>query len=196
MTWMYLVRHGQTALSAQRRFCGRSDVRLSAEGRRGVECLQWSGPPPTVAYTSPLLRARETAKLLNAQLPRLVWQVEPRLQESDFGQWESLSGDELTERYPEALLNWQADPLGFVPPGGESVLCMAGRVLNFYHQALELHAHQTVILVTHGGPIRVMLLAALGLPLTEFWDWDPPCPSVSCIEVGERTTVHYFGRQA
>lgn len=197
LTIVYLVRHGQTVLSEKGQFCGRTDPDLSAGGAQNVRALAgWLAGEslPAQVFTSPLLRARQTARLLEAAWPPPA--IEPRLRESDFGDWEGLDGDELQAHDPAGFAAWIADPVGFRPPGGESVGELCERVAEFFQEALERFADQTIAAVCHGGPIRAMVLAGLGLPLECFWHFNPPWASVSRLEVrGPVRQLRYFGQR-
>ncbi len=200
MTGIYLIRHGETRLSEERRFYGSTDPELAPSGIANTRRLAlWlkAQVVPSVIYVSPLRRAQETAQILHESLwSTAALESEPALRETYFGEWEGLSGDELTSRYPEQFALWRSNPVRFEPPGGESVAQLATRVGAFYEQLQARHPVETVALVCHGGPIRALLLLALDLPLTHFWHFNPPWASVSYLEVsGEFNQLRYFGQR-
>lgn len=127
---------------------GRLDIGLSAAGEASIgpmrESLRASGIGRLV--TSP---ARRCFRLAHALAPTPI--VDARLQELDFGAWEGLAWSTI----PRALLDaWAADPSGFTPPGGESAAALTRRVRQACMALLE--AGEDCIVVTHGGPLRLM----------------------------------------
>jgi broad specificity phosphatase PhoE len=112
-----LLRHGRTAWNVEGRFLGRTDVPLDAEGRRQLRGLaQLSGRFDAV-YTSPLVRARETAGALAP--PEAV--VDPELAEVDQGELEGWVATEALPRWPDFFEAFARDPDAVRIPGGESL---------------------------------------------------------------------------
>jgi len=198
MPLITLVRHGQTAHSLARRFSGHNAEPLSAVGINNVRALRhWCStqiPSPGVICTSALLRAQQTADLLGYS-PKLRL-VDPRLNESDFGAWEGLTGDEISARYPAEFAQWIADPTGFTPPGGESVQALASRVLECYRELCAHYSDEALMLVCHGGAIRAIVLAELGLGLDRFWQLNPPWASATGLEPSAgHSRLLFFGQR-
>jgi alpha-ribazole phosphatase len=187
-----LARHGETAYNAQARYQGQTDLRLSRVGRRQAAALasRLAHEGIHAVYASDLRRASETAATIAAP-HRLPVRGEPRLREMAFGAWEGLTHAEIGERDPQALAAWQADPLGSVPPGGESLTQMAARVRSAFDSIIALHPEQTVLLVAHGGPLRVLLCLALGLPCQAHWRFRLDAASVSelCVCEGDASLI-------
>src|SRR6185436_11407887 len=108
---IHLVRHGETPYNAAGRFVGRTDVELSehgqAQAQRVAETL--ATRPLNGIYTSPLLRARQTAELI-AKAHGLPIQERIELVELHHGEVEGLPYPELATRYPDVLKAWMADP--------------------------------------------------------------------------------------
>ena len=96
---IYLIRHGETAWSEQRRHTGRTDVPLNDDGRRQAASLVGllDGVRPSAVLTSPLSRARETCELAGFGA---VAEVDPRLVEWDYGEAEGRTTAEIRERDP------------------------------------------------------------------------------------------------
>lgn len=117
-------------------------------------------PGDAVWLTSPLRRARQTARGLRPGVDPLI---EPALAEQGFGRWEGLSHDEVASRHPEeAALFWQA-PARNAPPDGESFVMVMERVAESLQRLTRAHAGRDLIAVIHGGPIRAALALALDL---------------------------------
>jgi len=171
---LILVRHGETAWNADGRHQGQTDVPLSAVGRRQAAALarRLASEEIDAIYASDLRRARETAAAVGAS-HRLPVRDEPRLREMCFGAWEGLTYDQIQERYPRARTAWEADPLGTSPPGGETLAELAGRVESALADIVRAHKDEdgdgTVLVVAHGGPLRVLLGLALGLSPQPHW---------------------------
>jgi alpha-ribazole phosphatase len=165
-TWLYLIRHGEVEHAAEGRFFGHTDVELSAAGRLQVDALaRWLGPEPIDAvYASDLARARQSAAPLAAARGLDAVTV-PALREMAMGQWEGLTFGEIRERAPDALGRWLANLTTFPFPGGESLGDLRARVMPALREILDRHAGGRVALVAHGGPNRVILAEALGMPL-------------------------------
>lgn len=123
-----LVRHGETDDNAARRFQGRIDTRLNERGRRQAQALaaRLRGEGLRALYASPLLRARETALIVGAELGLDV-RCDGRLVEVDAGDWEGLSIDAIAAADPRGLERWRAADPTFRVPGGESVAEQAAR---------------------------------------------------------------------
>lgn len=117
----YLLRHGQTEWNIAGKIQGKTDIPLNETGLFQAECLAEGMKDKTLCavYSSPLLRARQTAELL-AEKKGLSVQVLPELCEVDFGLWEGKGWAEIEEQFPEDFRNWERDPAGHMPTGGES----------------------------------------------------------------------------
>src|SRR5271165_1619669 len=120
-TTTLLLRHGQTALSAERRFAGRGDVPLTDTGRQQAAAAgsALAARDVDLIITSPLRRARHTAEAV-AERTGAGLTVDDGLAETDFGAWEGLSFAEVGAQYPAELAAWLADA-DVAPPGGESI---------------------------------------------------------------------------
>jgi broad specificity phosphatase PhoE len=152
LTTLHLIRHGETAWNAERRFQGQSDIPLSERGREQAEELadMLAGRRIGAVYSSDLSRALETARPLAERLGLEVV-VDPRLRERHFGWAEGRTDDEVDSRYPSA---WWANPDSRMP-GGESRRDVWTRVAEFLDELLGDPPADEIALVTHGGAIRV-----------------------------------------
>lgn len=167
MTRVLLLRHATTLWNLERRLQGRTDVPLCAEGR--AEVASWRLPKWALrarAWTSPLLRARETAALLG----RPEAEVEPRLVEMSWGLWEGRSVRELRRADAERVRALEVLGLDLEPPGGESPRAVAARLAPFLARLAALGGEHLAI--THKGVIRAAYAWASG------WDMrgEPPVP--------------------
>jgi len=170
MVRVILVRHGETIWNAEQRYQGASDLQLSERGELQARRLaaRLASESIGLIYSSDSTRALQTADQIAAHHGRQV-RPDPRLREMDFGDWEGLTYSEIRERYPQALARWQDDPLATSPPGGESLAQLVTRVGDVLDDFPKLDQAETVLVVSHGGPLRVLLCLALGLAPADHW---------------------------
>ncbi|WP_024793212.1 bifunctional RNase H/acid phosphatase [Tomitella biformata] len=161
-TRFLLLRHGQTPLSVDRRYSGRGNPELTELGRAqaagAAERLAAQGGIDVVV-SSPLARARATAEAA-AQALGLSVQIDHDLIETDFGAWEGLTFREAMAADPELHRTWLGDP-STPPPGGESFAAVQQRVTRARKKLCAEHPGQTVLLVSHVTPIKMVLREAL-----------------------------------
>src|SRR5271165_1214212 len=159
-----LLRHGQTPMSVQKRYAGRSDVPLTDTGIRQATAAakRLAGAGLDAIVTSPLLRATSTAREVAAVTGAPVV-TDEGFRETDFGAWEGLTFAEVRKRWPAEVTTWLADPEA-APPGGESFAEVSTRVTSALHRVLTGRARQTVLIVSHVTPIKTLVAAALLAP--------------------------------
>jgi ribonuclease H / adenosylcobalamin/alpha-ribazole phosphatase len=164
-TTTVLLRHGETPLSAERRFAGRGDIPLTETGKlqakAAAQRLAARGGIQLIV-TSPLRRARLTAEAVAAATGAPV-QVDEGWIEADFGEWEGLSYAEAMERWPGEVTAWMNDT-SVAPPGGESFATAGRRVLAALDQLLERSEPGRVVVVSHVTPMKTVLRHALLAP--------------------------------
>lgn len=164
-TTTLLLRHGQTALSAERRFAGRGDIPLTDLGHQqaaatAAALARRSGID--LVITSPLRRTLETARAVSAAAG-LPMSVDDGLVETDFGSWEGMTFGEVMARWPDEIAAWMADP-EVAPPGGESFAAVGVRVNAALDRILAESAGQTIVIVSHVTPIKSIVCRALLAP--------------------------------
>jgi ribonuclease H / adenosylcobalamin/alpha-ribazole phosphatase len=164
-TTTLLLRHGQTALSVERRFAGRGDMPLTDVGARQAAAaaarLGARGGIDLVV-SSPLARAFRTAELV-AEATGAGLVVDDDLAETDFGEWEGLTFAEVMARWPEEMAAWMAS-VDAAPPGGESLAGAARRALAALDRMLSEHGRKTIAVVSHVTPIKTIVCRALLAP--------------------------------
>ena len=156
-----LLRHGETELGGGLR--GSLDDALTARGWEQMHAAVELGGPWDRLVSSPLQRCARFAEQLGARLNVPV-HVDKDLQELHFGAWEGCSAAALMDTDAEALGQFWADPYAFTPPEGEPVLAFSSRVLTAIERLHVAYAGQRVLLVSHGGVMRLLLAQARGLP--------------------------------
>ncbi|HHS7809593.1 alpha-ribazole phosphatase family protein [Pseudomonas putida] len=156
-----LLRHGETELGGGLR--GSLDDALTEKGWAQMRAAVMAGGPWDRLISSPLQRCARFAAELGEQL-NLPVQLDKDLQELHFGAWEGQSAAALMETDAEALGLFWADPYSFTPPQGEPVSDFAARVLGAVARLHQAHAGERILLISHGGVMRLLLAQARGLP--------------------------------
>lgn len=169
MTEILLIRHGSTAGNLEKRYIGRTDEPLCDLGRQQIEQLKQQGLQAQQLFVSPALRTRQTAEIL---FPHLVGTQVPELWETDFGQFERKTYEELSDS-PDYQAWLDSGCMGKIP-GGESVAQFKARcTAAFQRLAGTLPADTTAAFVIHGGCIMA-ILEAYALPKKDFYDYHIP----------------------
>jgi probable phosphoglycerate mutase len=161
-TRLLLLRHGQTALSVERRYSGRGNPELTELGRRqAAAAARYLGERGGIAavISSPLQRAYDTAAAA-AKALGLDVTVDDDLIETEFGAWEGLTFAEAAEHDPELHSRWLRDT-STTPPGGESFDEVLERTLRARDRIIAAHGDTTVLVVSHVTPIKMLLRLAL-----------------------------------
>ncbi|PVZ09052.1 histidine phosphatase family protein [Actinomycetospora cinnamomea] len=165
-TRVLLLRHGQSPLSVEKRYSGRGDPELTREGLEQAAAAATALAARHIGdgdiravVSSPLLRARQTAEPVAGVLGLGIG-VDERLTETDFGTWEGLTFAEAAQQDPEVHRAWLGDS-SVSPPQGESFDVVAGRVDTALDDLLRRHPGQTVVVVSHVTPIKLILRRAL-----------------------------------
>lgn len=163
MSRLVLIRHGEPEEWVRGRCYGDLDPGLSCTGREQVRRVRrWlQGQSVEAIYSSPRRRALESAELLTAD-GRVV--QDNRFREISFGEFESLTYEEIAERFPDTYEEWMRRPTEVSFPGGERFRAMTRRVREALCQVRDAHRGQVVVLVSHGGVNRIALADALGMP--------------------------------
>lgn len=182
---LLLARHGATPNNLERRYTGQADVPLSPLGQRQAEALAelLAGEPLDVIVSSDLVRAQQTAEAI-VRRNDVPLQLDPDLREVAMGEWEGLSHAEIAERYPDELARWQTEPEIFAPPGGETVLQLRDRAVRAFDRWYAEYPTGTVLWVTHGGIIGVLLCHALRIELSHRWQFRRDNTGLSELDVG------------
>ena len=187
MTRVFLLRHGETDWNARgNRYCGLTDVPLSDRGslQAAAAAASLAARPLAAVVTSPLHRARETAKLAAGGRVEVV--EDPRLLEIDFGGWEGLPAEEIPRADPGAWTAWLADPSSARAGGtGETGAEVAERA----RAALEDLRHRfpgfEVAVVGHNTLNRLLLVSILGAPLASYRRVAQANGCINVVDVGE-----------
>lgn len=156
-----LLRHGETELGGGLR--GSLDDALTARGWEQMRAAVLAKGPWDRLVSSPLQRCARFADELGIRLGLPVT-LDKDLQELHFGAWEGQSAAALMETDAHALGLFWADPYGFTPPEGEPVTQFSARVLAAVERLHRSYAGERLLLISHGGVMRLLLAQARGLP--------------------------------
>ena len=165
-TEIILIRHGETEWNSQQRMQGHSNSDLSSVGQAQIQALgQWmKNVPFDHIYSSDSLRAKQTAEAIT-QFSGHELKIDLRLREKNLGVFEGLTSEEARERHPEVFRLFKTAGSKYVIDEGESTQQLQDRALEFVDEIRIKHPEERVLLVTHGGFIRVVMKHSLGLSL-------------------------------
>ena len=183
---LYFLRHGQTPLSRDDRFCGSGlDPELTAEGSEMARAFAaaYRALPWHAVYASPLRRTVETARPLCDALG-LGMEVRDDLKEIGYGAWEGRTKDEVERDHHDEYIEWLADPAWHAPTGGEPAVVIARRAQRTVEEIAGRCDDGNVLVVSHKATIRIMLCGLLGIDVGRF-RYRLLCPvgSVSVVEM-------------
>ena len=159
-----MLRHGVT--DGGPGFRGSSDDALTMQGRQQMQLALAGKSGWDLVISSPLQRCARFAEELAAQ-HELPLAFDADLQELHFGAWEGRRAAELMQTDAEALGRFWADPYAFTPPDGEPLLRFEARILAALQRLYQAHRGRRLLLITHGGVMRLLLARARGLPRHE-----------------------------
>ena len=185
-TRVIYVRHGLTNFPNNRIYCDdREDPALNAEGTQHAEdaAALLAQQKIDAIYASPSLRTRSTAEAI-AKVAGAEIRFVPALRERRFGIWDGLYFEEIERRYPDEYLAWKRDVSGYTPVGGETMEALQQRTGEEIARIVARHARQTVVVVTHVGPIRVCVAEALKIPLQWYRQLRIDYGSLTCVDYG------------
>lgn len=132
--------------------------------------------------TSPLQRCRSFAERL-ARFTDLPITIENDWQEIDYGDWDGMLLSEWRETAAYQFRRFRKDMTALHPPNGEPFTAFRDRILNAWQQVLDRPAGSRVLLVTHGGVMRVVLPTVLGMPLNQTVVLEIPFACLSRVQV-------------
>lgn len=175
MTCVDFLRHGET--DAPDALLGRTDAPLAPTAKayitRQIEGRSWRA-----IVASPLRRAQATAEIAaNGQ----AIEMEPDWREIDFGDWDGQPRRELVK--DARLAAFYASPDANPPPNGETMQAVRARVSSALDR-LAAREEDPVLVVAHGGTIRMALAVLLGIPLERLWAIRIACATLIRVEMG------------
>ena len=187
---LFLVRHAEVEERYQRVFGGRIDMELSPRGHQQAEVLAkfLHGLQPNAIYASPMKRVHQTlAPLLQNSAPSPT--ILPDLCEVDFGDWTGLTWEGVREKFGVSAFEWlhQLERNGI--SNAESTAGYRARIEPCLRQIIRDHAEQKVLVVCHGGVIRMMLAILLELPLAKTASFEIDYASITQVELRDKRII-------
>lgn len=166
---IYIIRHGETLSNKKGQYYGRLDIPLNENGLRQMEALKpcLSQIDFQGVYSSPSSRTLESLKLCGDHLYQQV-QIDHRLGELDFGEFEGKTYKEITQLYPEEAEIWAKDWKYFCPPFGESFVSFYKRVTQFFEELLT-RDQENILIMAHSGVIKAIYCYVLQNNLDLYW---------------------------
>lgn len=180
MTVIDLLRHG--ACEGGDIYRGSIDVALSAEGWAQMRAQVANPAPWQQVFTSPMQRCKALAAEVCEQLTLPLTEVSA-LAEIHFGDWEGRVVAEIWHEQREHVRRFFADPINCSPPNGERLSDFDQRVDEAWQQVVAKARGQQVLLVAHGGTIRVILARLLGMPLSNIAHLEVPYACASRVVI-------------
>lgn len=169
MTYLVLVRHGETIWHAENRYAGVTDVALTPRGvEQAGRLAAWARTARLAGvWCSNLQRAQDTARA-SAEVTGAPLEVDKRLREVDFGEGEGRTTAEMAQLFPAELKAFHADPVASPLPNGEDPVAAAERFTSCLDDIVERVPEGRVLVVAHTTSIRLALCKLLGMPLAEY----------------------------
>lgn len=187
-TQVFFIRHGKTDFPLDRIYCDdREDPPLSPEGEIQVAATAkfLAGVKLAAIYTSPTRRTSDTARSI-AATHGLTPEPVSALRERHFGVWEGLFFHEIERDFPDAYNRWKRDNAAFKPDGGESVYDLLQRLSAWLAKIIPVHAGRPIAIISHVGPIRTAIAAAVELPMEHYRRLTIGYASISQVNYGRK----------
>lgn len=180
ITTIDLLRHGEVEGDAVYR--GITDDPLTDAGwQQMVDALEdkkgWD-----LIISSPLQSCSEFADLLASE-EDIDLDINKKFKEIDFGEWEGYSPNEILKESPDLLHAWSKSPTKITPPGGEDYYEFRARVLKSFHKIISESLGQNLLIVTHSGVIRLILMDILGMNDEKLFSLNVDYASFSKIQI-------------
>ncbi|HON43076.1 MAG TPA: histidine phosphatase family protein [Bacillota bacterium] len=188
MARLLVVRHGETMFNREKRFQGWLDIPLSDFGSaQATACASYLATSPLVpvsrVYSSPLCRARQTAKAIAEALGADL-ATDERLREIDVGKIAGMTWEDTEDEYPKFMEEYRRDPIATRYPGGESVLDVWDRAGHLLRYIAETHRAETVVVVGHAIILKALICHILHLDVPNHRRMTLGNASLSVAEVG------------
>lgn len=183
---IYVVRHGETDYNRRKVYFGWSDICLNEAGRK--QCIKLKEELIKVEFTevwaSSSQRTIESARIIANES---IIKTDTRFRELNFGQWEGLDYLTIEKEYPLQWKAWGADWQQYSLPGGESFMDFYKRVeyawMDLKNKMLMGKKEKNILLVVHGGTVKVIQLIEKKLPLQDFWQIKIPLATYKNFEI-------------
>ena len=179
-----LVRHGETDFNLTHRFQGRIDIPLNEEGKNQAQALALAlrDESLTAIYSSPLIRAMETARSIMAFHPSIPLFEEAGLIEMDLGELDGKQAGDWISHHQEFYKTWRTTPSHLKMPGGENLEEVQIRAMDTLERITKLYPPgSTLLLCSHNFVNRTIICRALRLPLDRFRDFQQDAAALNVL---------------
>ncbi|MGV8982871.1 alpha-ribazole phosphatase [Clostridium sp.] len=179
---IYLLRHGQTEENRKGSYYGNLDISLNSIGISQGNSAKafFNDIKLDKVYVSDKKRTSEMAELVLGQAEVEIIQ-DNRINETNFGDFEGKTYQEIKSEYPEESICWQNNWMEFVPPGGESYIKLCERVKCFMEEIKKLEC-DNILLCTHSGVIRAIYCYVMNENIDLFWKFGCKNGDISIIK--------------
>ncbi|HOF02724.1 MAG TPA: histidine phosphatase family protein [Atribacterota bacterium] len=169
-TRIILVRHGECQGNREGLFRGRSDFPLNENGfiqakELGTELRKFE---PVKIFTSPLSRAKETARIISKQC-HIEIEICEEMNNIKLGLWEGKAKDFIARQYPEQWAIWLSEPEKLVLTGMETLDEVQQRARKGLNNIIKNHAGDTVIIISHRAVLKPLIASCLEMAKPYFW---------------------------
>jgi len=183
-TRILLIRHGETDWNRIHRFQGRSDVPLNQKGREQARALAVAlkHEPITAIYSSPLVRAIETARLIKMYHFSTPFFEEEALIEMDLGDFDGMEAKRWAAQYQDFRKAWQENPASVKMPGGESLKDVQTRAIDALERITNIYPPGSTLLICGHNFVNLTILChALEISLNRFRDLQQDTAGISVL---------------
>jgi len=183
---IYFVRHGRTDWNDQQRVQGSSDIPLAEQGIKQAQraSVRLENIPAQVIYSSPMLRAAQTAEIIAAGKRDIIYWQE--LREKSYGVWEGKTINEILEKFPNDFANWIHHLPVSGTVGGETEAECFKRAAVVAQKLKEVNDRK-IIVVTHGAILRFFLISLLGAETAPLlWNYTTANCSVTAVKIDKK----------
>jgi alpha-ribazole phosphatase len=185
--FIYLVRHGETEFEGEKRYIGHTDCSLSHRGIERIKRLKdvLSKTSVDSVFSSDLLRARQTAKIL---FPNIKPIIMTELREINMGEWDGLTFKEVKEKYPKMFEERIYQIGDFVVPGGETFRQCQKRAFKAIDKIISM-TDRNVLICGHAGFFRVLIAAYLNMELNHIFKIKQDYGCINILKIGETVSI-------
>ncbi len=170
---LIVVRHGETLYNTHHRITGQSDIALNPIGEQQAALVgaYLAKEPMNLIVASDLQRTRATAQAI-AQERGIPIYEDPDLREIAMGEWEGFTNDEIAHRFADTVVLWRTNATNYgIPGGGENLQQVNARITHALTRWQTQYSDKTVVWVTHGGIIGLLVCNVLGLDISRRWQF-------------------------
>ena len=184
MKRIFFVRHGESQWNVVNRMQGQNDIPLTEKGIKQANSIANRLVNENIdkIYSSDLKRAYETALIIGDRLNLDVTKMK-EFREMNFGVWEGKTHDEIMAEYQEQFLYWKKEPENTRIDGAETLQELQERSMAALNEIISSNKEDSILVVSHGVTIKVMILGLLGMSLSNYKNLVIENVSLSIVEL-------------